>query len=506
MGKREYKYADHTAAAALRNKIAIQCYTVIAFVLIVLYLVEVIKGERSTISFLVIALSCFITAAVNIIAYEKQKDTKVPRYILAVGFPLIYAYIMMTSSTSLTFCYILLFIVLTMVYSNLRMSYCICGLSLLINVIWIIKMAVTGNLKGTQLTEAEIIIACVALVSLIAIKTADCIQKINADRFDSMDEKSKKVEGLLDTTFNVSQMIIENVDMASSEMDRLNTSISITKSSMEEVVAGVNETTESVQTQQVKTEEIGMSIEEVEKITNVITENVGTAEDLVSGGKEIMDSLIKQVKNSNEASKLVAGEMDTLRENANNMQNILSLINSITSQTGLLALNASIEAARAGEAGKGFAVVASEISSLANQTKEATGNISDLIGSIEVSLEQVVASINKLIESNQTQSEYVEKTASNFEMIHQSTNSIYDQSTNLADMVGKLGTANQAIVESIQNISAVSEEMTARANETLESTQADENSVGKVVEIVKELSANAEEMKKETDAGRMIEE
>lgn len=504
MEKREYKYADHKTAAALRNKIATQCYTVIAVVLTAAYLVEMIKGTRSVLSFLIIAVACLATAAVCIISCIKEPDSKIPRYILAVGFPLIYAYIMMTSATSLTFCYILLFIVLIMIYSNLRMSYCICGLSILINIIWIIKMAVMGNLKGVQLTEAEIILACVVLVSMIAIKTSNCIWRINADRFDSMQEKSSKVEGLLETIMNVSVGIIDNVDSASQEMEGLSTSISTTKSSMEEVVAGVNETTDSVQTQQLKTEEIGNSIEEVEKITGVITNDVGTAEDLVSGGKEIMDSLIKQVQNSDEASKLVAGEMETLRENANNMQNILALINSITSQTGLLALNASIEAARAGEAGKGFAVVASEISSLASQTKDATGNISSLIESIENSLTQVTESVNKLIESNQIQSDYVEKTASNFELIHNSTNSIYNQSANLADMVGKLGTANQAIVESIQNISAVSEEMTARASETLESSQSDEVSVRKVVGIVKELSSKAEQMKDETAAGRLI--
>lgn len=73
------------------------------------------------------------------------------------------------------------------------------------------------------------------------------------------------------------------------------------------------------------------------------------------------------------------GKVQKLMESANRIGEIVGLITSIAEQTNLLALNATIEAARAGDAGKGFAVVATEVKSLANQTAQATEEISTQI-------------------------------------------------------------------------------------------------------------------------------
>ncbi len=78
---------------------------------------------------------------------------------------------------------------------------------------------------------------------------------------------------------------------------------------------------------------------------------------------------------------------------ANRISDVVLLIQEIANQTHLLALNATIEAARAGEAGKGFAVVASEVKSLANETANATDDISHQVKSIQKATGETVLAI-----------------------------------------------------------------------------------------------------------------
>jgi methyl-accepting chemotaxis protein len=114
-------------------------------------------------------------------------------------------------------------------------------------------------------------------------------------------------------------------------------------------------------------------------VSTASEEMAASISEIARNTSEVADVASAAVDSAGRASQVIASLSETSAE----IGSVVQLIQAIASQTNLLALNATIEAARAGEAGKGFAVVAGEVKDLANQTAQATTDITNRIEGIQ---------------------------------------------------------------------------------------------------------------------------
>ena len=277
------------------------------------------------------------------------------------------------------------------------------------------------------------------------------------------------------------------IDEVHEQIEKLNQVSEMTKIAMKEVTDGVGDTTDAVQNQISQTEAIQNKVDLVSDDTNYIKNKMEHILTVLNEGSRDVDMLVEKVDASVENSSDAAKKLETLKDLMEEMQSIVEMIDGITSQTSLLALNASIEAARAGEAGRGFAVVATEISQMATQTKDATVDITQLIDNVSIAIRDVVAVIHQMIEGIQEEKEAAGHTADSFEQIQNNTVAIGDNVSSLVQNVKELKDANEVIVESIQTISAVSEEVSAHCGETMKAEEQNMEILGSISDKMQEL-------------------
>lgn len=497
MQKRRYDLTEKKYADQSKNKTAMTGIYIMNVVLALAYAIELLKGTRSPLSYGIVAALCLLPCVISQLIYAKAKDSSAIRYILGIGFLFLYSFIMFTSTTNLAFCYVIVAFVILVVYIDIKLLLILGIYALLVNLGKVIYMNATVGLTATDVTETEIVFACLILTGAFIIMAVKKIELINKAHVDKAEAEKEQSEALLKTTLEVAGNITANIENVVIETESLKDAIGQTRYAMSDLSSGAGDAAAAMEEQAASNERIGNYIQGVERSAQEILEESHQAQSNLEQGSKVMEELMQQVKNSEANGILVTEKVTGLKEYADRMQDIMGLISNVAEQTGLLALNASIEAARAGDAGRGFGVVASEISSLSEQTNAATEDITVLINNIVTSIEEAAGAMNLLLESSQMQNRYVGSTAESFEKIYKSTKGIINQADALKKAVDVVTVENRQIEEKIGHVSSITEEVTARSEETLEACNMNLESVEEVTAIMENLKEEARKLQSE---------
>lgn len=476
------------------NKAVFVQYAILTVILQAAYLLEFFKGSRTIGYTLVFSCINLIPFILYSLIYKKNPESFKLKYILSIGFSVLYAFVLLSAAVPTTFVYIFMLYVIIIPYGDIKLCYITGGIAISANIGSVVYGFVTGSLSTDDLAMIEIQIISVLLGAIFVGLATQVTGRVNAQKLAEINEEKEKTEHILTNTLDISRGISEDINTVTVMMGQLKNSTFATLGSMQDVTAGSNETAENLQEQLSQTEEIMEQIESAKEVTGTITDNVNQTEQTISVGKENIEHLLLSVNQSEAVGAIVTEKMNELMDNTKKMNAIVEMINSITNQTSLLSLNASIEAARAGEAGRGFAVVAGEIQSLAGQTSEATVNITKLISDINSSIQDVFKSTNQMMENNKDQNQSVETMAATFEDIERCVSNIQEVSTNLEQVVVELVRSNESIVNGINLVSSVTQEVSARANETLEDSENNTKVVEEVTEIILSINDKAQHL------------
>lgn len=217
---------------------------------------------------------------------------------------------------------------------------------------------------------------------------------------------------------------------------------------------------------------------------------------------------VSELKAQNESASqrmTVAFEkIHLLEDRSQKISGILNTINEISSQTGLLALNASIEAARAGEQGKGFSVVAESIGKLATDSTSATADIEKIIEELCTDISDTVANIETIRNSIEGQTKVVDKVQDTFTDFRVLAEKTKESVRDIEQLVGDMHESNHYVVqavEKIRNISANTAELTDKAADSLEEQL---HGIQDVSERIDALSQVSTEMQQEMTKFKLV--
>lgn len=399
----------------------------------------------------------------NIVFFYRDKSTKYLK--TAITIELGVEFLLLGMQTDATFLHLILVSVLAVQIPYYdRKAY---KRNVIFYTVIYLLVEIIRGVKGDM--EQNISTLCIFLISLgtfyVLTRVGTISKQFSDDALGSVAEQSEKQRVMMEEIVSISQTVKEESERSNEMVDSLVEATETVSSSMQEISSATNLTAQNIEEQNSMTQSIQEAIditgESSKRMVGIATES----NESIQENMKVMEGLKEQSAQIADTNKQVTAAMERLRNKTKEVEEIAGMILNISSQTNMLALNASIESARAGEAGKGFAVVAEQIRQLAEQTRSSTEEITRITDELNENANEVVVSVGSSVEAAESQNGLIHSAADTFEKLNSNMVELIGNINEIDEKITNLSDSNNKIVENISQLSATTEEVTASAEQ-----------------------------------------
>ncbi len=469
--------------------------SIVSGYLALLYLGQIASGVLTLRHGLIIAAMILAPAVVAVLSYLRNPIFANHHRVAFFSFLVVFEISCLSSKYLIYNLFIIPIMISMMMYFDFHMEViasiinmvCIC-----FNGYYVYSVLNSGTTDGKN---QLFMLICLVLILDISICLSTRVARIhNDEEIAELEHRKAKQEAMMESIIAVGASVNDSTQSIHALVEELSEATGCVSTAMSDVAVSMENTVSSIQEQAEMTGKIQDVIDDtvtmsdkLERISNESRENVST-------GQQLVTDIVSQTSLMEQESAMVKENMSTLHTHTQDMQKIIAIIQQISSQTNLLALNASIEAARAGEAGRGFAVVAEEIRVLAEQTKQSTENIEEIITKLNENATDTISSMDHVMDRISSQITMIHDIESNFEHISSGLGDLKNSTTEMSQNIGQLKETNTVIVDNNNTLSSTTEEISASAEET-NAMCADNAERFKIINnVVSELAEEAAKM------------